>query len=205
MATLAAVIEDHDCHTLADGVLVHTARQDAALNVRNAATVGGTVVVAPVDSEFILALLALNAELSIYSDGIVIQPLDQFLSDPTTALVGGLIAQVRIHLPMRAAGGLARTTRTPSDHPIVAAVAVVSESSLRQGNGDEGTGRIAIGGVSPRPLLITLDRMEEVETPITQAIESAEPYQDFRGSAEYRRELGVLLALRALDDALAHR
>jgi CO/xanthine dehydrogenase FAD-binding subunit len=74
-----------------------------------------------------------------------------------------------------------------------------------QGNGDEGTGRIAIGGVSPRPLLITLDRLEEVETPITQAIESAKPYQDFRGSAEYRRELGVLLALRALDDALANR
>jgi CO/xanthine dehydrogenase FAD-binding subunit len=62
--------------------------------------------------------------------------------------------------------------------------------------------RIAIGGVSPHPLLIEVDRSDDVETFVAQAIESAESYEDFRGSVEYRRELGQLLARRALKEAL---
>lgn len=195
MATLAAVIEDDVCRPLADGILAQTARRDATLNVRNAATIGGTIVVAPVDSEFILALLALNAELSVRADGISTLSLDQFLADPALALGNGLLTQVRIDLPLHLSGGLARVTRTPADHPIVAAVAVIV--------GDGDTRRIALGGVARRPLLVTLDQRENAETAVADAIDSAEPYKDFRGSANYRREMGALLAGRALQRASA--
>ena len=119
MATLADVTEDGACRSLANGILVQTARQDAAVNVRNAATVGGTVVVAPVDSEFILALLALglNWARKHGPEQTSTQSLVQFLADPVAALDGGLVIQIRIDLPERAAGGLARVGRTPPTTP----------------------------------------------------------------------------------------
>ncbi len=208
MATLAAVTEDESCRSLADGILAQTARRDAVLNVRNAATVGGTVVVAPSDSEFILALLALNAQVSVQSKELDTWPLSQFLTDPAAALDyhqgsptldyhqgsstldGGLVTQVQISLPLPAAAGLARVVRTPSDHPIVAAVAVVTDSS-----------RIALGGVAARPLVIEFDHAGAAKDAVAQAIAEAEQYADFRGSADYRRAMGILMAKRALQRA----
>jgi CO/xanthine dehydrogenase FAD-binding subunit len=198
MATLAAVTEDETCRSLADGILAQTARRDAAVNVRNAATVGGTVVVAPVDSELNLALLALAAELSTtsaQSEETTTLSLDQFLADPAAALDGGLVTLVRIHVPGRAIGGLARVARTPSDHPIVAAVAVVTE--------DTAAVRIALSGVAPRPLLVEFERPEAAAEAVAQAIAIAEPYADFRGTAGYRRAMGALMAKRALEQAVA--
>jgi CO/xanthine dehydrogenase FAD-binding subunit len=89
MVTLAAVTENETCRSLANGILAQTARRDATVNVRNAATVGGTIVVAPVDSELILALLALAAELSVQSEEITTWSLYQFLADPVAALNRG--------------------------------------------------------------------------------------------------------------------
>jgi CO/xanthine dehydrogenase FAD-binding subunit len=104
---------------------------------------------------------------------------------------------VRIHLPLRAAGGLARVARTPSDHPIVAAVAVIA-------NDADGM-RIALGGVAPRPLLIEFDRPEAAEDAVAQAIAAAEPYADFRGAADYRRAMGAVTARRAFEQAVVSR
>ena len=199
MATLAEVARDDICRSLASGILARTAKRDATVNVRNAATVGGTVVVAPADSEFILALLALAAELAVRSNGITSLSLARFLS----ARPAGLVTQLRIHLPLRAVGGIARVTRTPADHPIVAAVAVIAE--------DQDAVRIALGGVAPRPLLIELEpaalrpsgRVEAAKAAVDRAIDDGESWQDFRGSAEYRREMGALMAKRALAQAVA--
>ncbi len=191
MATLAAVTEDENCRSLANGILAQTARRDAVLNVRNAATVGGTVVVAPADSEFILALLALNARVSVQSKKLDARPLDQFLADPAAALDGGLVTQVQISLPPPAAAGLARVAYTLSDHPIVAAAAVVAE----------GSNRIALGGVAARPLVIEFDHAGAAEDAVAQAIAEAKAYADFRGSADYRRAMGILMAKRALQQA----
>jgi CO/xanthine dehydrogenase FAD-binding subunit len=207
MATLAAVTEDETCRSLADGILAQTARRDAAVNVRNAATLGGTVVVAPVDSELNLALLALAADLSTQSacsEETTTWSLGQFLADPVSALDAGLVTQVRIHLPQRAAGGLARVVRTPADHSIVAAVAVVAEDNCAV--------RIALGGVAPRPLLVELDpamrdasnRTEVADEAVARAIATAEPYADFRGTVDYRRAMGALMAKRALEQAAAN-
>jgi len=197
MATLAAVTEDATCQSLADGMLAHAAHNDASLNMRNAATVGGTVVVAPVDSELVLALLALAAELSICCQQIHLSSLHRFLDDPAAALRGGLITQVRVDIPLHIAGGWARVARTGADHPIAAAYAVIAE--------DGDARRIAIGGVARRPLVVSFDQLDQAGEAVRQAIEAAEPYQDMRGSAEYRRAMGTLMAQRAWQMAIANR
>jgi CO/xanthine dehydrogenase FAD-binding subunit len=196
MTTLSDIAEDESCQMLANGLLATTARRDAVVNVRNAATVGGTVVVAPPDSELILALLALDARLTVQSDAVRSWSLTRFLADRTRALDGGLVTQVQIHLPLHAAGGLAHVTRTPFDHPIVAAVAVIAE--------DADARRIALGGVASHPLVVTFERIAEADGAVAEAIDSAEPYGDFRGTAGYRREMGALMARRALEHAVAN-
>jgi carbon-monoxide dehydrogenase medium subunit len=205
MTTLAEVVADESCRSLASGILAATARRDATVNVRNRATVGGTLVVAPVDSEFVLALVALAAEVTLQrgAGGHDLRRADQLLSAPDRGAIldGGLLTRVLIHIPLHAAGGAARVARTPSDHPIVAAVAVIAE--------DGDAIRIALGGVANHALLVTLDPaarpapdlVEQGRQAAAEAIDSAEAYADFRGSAEYRREMGVLLAGRALAQA----
>ena len=212
MTTLAEVVADQTCRSLADGILAAAARRDATVNVRNAATVGGTLVVAPVDAEFVLALVALGAEIVLQraGGGQRLMAAADLMSAPDrrAAVEGGLITHVLIQIPLQAAGGAARVARTPSDHPIVAAVAVIAE--------DGDAIRIALGGVAPHPLRVALDpalrraadlveqgRQAAATAIEAAAIEAAAPYADFRGSAEYRREMGVLLAGRALARAAA--
>jgi CO/xanthine dehydrogenase FAD-binding subunit len=198
MTTLAAVTKDESCRSLANGILAQTARQDATINVRNAATVGGTVVVAPADSEFLLALLALGAKLntlapSVPSKEATTWSMHQFLSHPVAALNDELVIQIQIHLPVHASGGLARVARTPSDHPIVAAVAVIAADT---------DVRIALSGVARRPLLVEFNQPEAAEEAVAQSVAAADTWADFRGTADYRRAMGALMAKRALEQAL---
>ena len=195
MATLAAVAEDVTCRTLAGGILAQIALSDATVNVGNGATVGGTVALALPDSEFVLALLALDAELSVQSNGVGTWLLDSFLDNPTGLLDGALITQIRVTLPLHATAGRARVSRTPSDHPIVAAIAVIAEAKDAL--------RIALGGVANRPLLVTFERAADVEAAVRKAIELSPPYADWQGTVEYRREMGILLAVRAFKKAAA--
>jgi CO/xanthine dehydrogenase FAD-binding subunit len=208
MTTLAEVVADDSCRSLADGILSAAARRDATVNVRNMATIGGTLVVAPVDSEFVLALVALGAEIIVQraaGDGHRLQAARGFLAEPDrlAALDHGLITRVLIHIPLHVAGGMARVARTPADHPIVAAVAVIAE--------DADAVRVALGGVTRHPLPIELDPalrrhpglVDKGRNAVAAAIDAAELGADFRGSAEYRREMGILLAGRALASAVA--
>jgi CO/xanthine dehydrogenase FAD-binding subunit len=197
MMTLAAVANDEACCSLADGILAQTARRDATVNVRSAATLGGTVVVAPTNSEFNLALLALGTDVAIESAESTSVPLSQFLAEPGASLAGGLVVHLRIRLPRRGAGGLARLARTPSDHPIVAAVAVVAS--------DPDATRIAVGGVTAKPFVLELERGQALETAVGAALSDAELYSDFRGSASYRRAMGTVMARRALDQAITNQ
>jgi len=86
-----------------------------------------------------------------------------------------LIAEVRLPLASWR-GGAARVARTPSDRPIVAAYAAL----------DAGVQRVALCGVAARPVL--------AGTPL-------DPPDDFKGSADYRRAMGEVMIMRALNEA----
>ena len=81
--------------------------------------------------------------------------------------------------------------RTPADHPIVAAAAVVDGNRLC----------VAIGGVTPLPVLLHLDASDDLAQTVASAVVRAGPVSDFRGSAEYRQAMAPILARRAVEQA----
>jgi CO/xanthine dehydrogenase FAD-binding subunit len=119
-------------------------------------------------------LLALGASV-VTSDGAqeTVTPLEELQE------IGGLITALLLPLAelADARGGHARVARTPSDRPIVAALAV------RTASGE----RVALCGVAARPILLG--------APL-------DPPDDFKGSAQYRRALVEVVVQRAREDAL---
>jgi len=190
--------------------LSRAARLNAGVNVRNAATVGGLVVTGEPASEWLLALLALDARVAIQSAaaGADLLPLDAFLRAQAGALACSLLTEVRCVVPDgRLGAGLARLGRTLHDRPIVAAAAVVA----RQGDVAARLG-LAMSGVAGTPL--RLSGVEEAlvgrsftDGALAEALagleEQLSPPDDFRGSAEYRRAMAPILARRALREAWA--
>lgn len=171
-ATLSDVGSHPVAGKLAGAILRRTAAYEGPVNLRNAATVGGVVASAEMDSEFYAALLALNASVLV-SDGSdkTSIPLPVFAIPSSHHLI---IAVTMPILTLHA--GHARIARTPSDRCIVAAVAVVGE----------GVERVALCGLSERPVL--------AGGPFT-------PPDNWKGSAEYRREMATLAQRRALAKA----
>jgi carbon-monoxide dehydrogenase medium subunit len=216
-ATLAEVAENEICASMAGGLLSRAARLSADVNVRNAATVGGTVVAGHRSPELLLALLLLDAKVLIQTlSGEHVMPLGGFLHAPAQALNqdpsadsgGGLLTEVRFFPPEGDVGtGWARVGRTPRDRPIVAAAALVAP----EGDGAAQV-RLALGGVASVPIRATSAEEALVGRPfspeaLTEALgdlaETLDPPGDFRGSAEYRRAVAPILARRALREAWA--
>lgn len=166
MCTLAALLDQPEAAALADGLLRRAARGEGPVNLRNAATVGGVVACAEADSEFYAGLLALGASVTVrMGDGERTIPLAE------AAPVPGLVIEVQIPLAF-ARGGAARIARTPSDRPIVAAMAVRGLSGER----------VAVCGVAPRPIL--------EGAPL-------DPPDDFKASRAYRLAMAPVVVRRA--------
>lgn len=170
MATLSAVMAHETAGTLVGSALRRAARNEGPLNLRNAATVGGIAAAAACDSEFYAALLALDASIVVANaSGEQTTRLAEFYQ------ADGLITAISV--PIRPGrSGLSRVARTPSDRPIVAAVAVLD---------DQGE-RVALCGVAERPIL---------------AGSRLRPPDDYKGSATYRSQMAGILIERARSEA----
>jgi CO/xanthine dehydrogenase FAD-binding subunit len=208
MATRTALAQDENARQIYDGLLGRAAHLWSGSVQRNRATVGGALAVSAPDDALIAALLVCDASVQLYaSDGFREIPLPDFL--PRRAeLLGSpaLIVEVKAPVPAAGAGaGLATVARTPADSPIVLAAA-----TLEAEGGRCVSARLALGGVAP-----TAVRLAEVEDMLAGHSDSAEligavaarvgdlmvPLGDFRGSAEYRRAMAVVLSRRAMHDA----
>jgi len=161
---------------------------DAPLNLRNAATVAGTLVVADGRSSFTTVLLALDARLTIEGGKSKTKEeiaLGEFLPLRPEKLKGRLITGIDFSFKT----GLAFETvaRTPADTPIVSA-ALASWPSGRT--------RLVLGGVGPLPLL-AMDGTEAdgLESAARNAFHEA---GDEWASAEYRMQMAGTLAKRCL-------
>jgi CO/xanthine dehydrogenase FAD-binding subunit len=182
MTTVSDLIAHPEAGDLAGGILRRVARYEGPINLRNAATVGGIVAAAAADSELYAALLALGTSIVTHNGE---SETTTHLAPTTPPLhageagrgfsAAGLITEIRIPIASLRSGH-ARIARTPMDRPIVAAVAV---------SGD-GVERVALCGVAARPILDG---------------EAMEPVSDFKGSAEYRREMAAVVRQRALAEA----
>jgi len=195
-ASLQSVLDEPSCPPMVGRALtgVHS------WQLRNETSVDRTLRASQRVPQWIAALLALGATVTLEGDdGADEVPLDVYVKKDVEGKVTAL------HVPMLDANtvwGEAHVARTPSDDPIVAAVAVLTMN----GEAVEGA-RVALTGVWPEAVRLTdaadlligkslsPDRIADVAAAIEDEVE---PVGDYLGSEAYRRAMGGVLARRAL-------
>lgn len=202
-ATLEQVLECAACPEL----FRRTVTGSMSWHVRNRTTIERVLTTPSAALYWFSALLALGAQVRVEGQGSI--PVDAFLE---RRVKGHLQA---LHIPALAPDGAlrpgirwgeARVARTPSDEPIVLAIAVVEAAA-----GTVTRARLALTGVWARPagLAGAADRLvgrgldSGAIAEVVSAIgDEVAPRGDFLGSAEYRRAMAGVLARRALEACL---
>lgn len=197
--TLQQLLESEHCPEAWKAAL----KLEAPLNIRNSATVAGTLVACDGRSTFATLLFALDAKLEIKSidkielvemeteprppkQEVVTVGLGEFLPLRLDQIHGKLITLISVPLNVKLAFDY--VSRTPADKPIVCA-------ALAQWN--SGRTRLVLGGYGKNPML-AMDgtEAEGVETAARNAFHEA---TDEYGSAEYRMDVAGTLAKRCLE------
>jgi len=156
---------------------------EAPLNIRNTATIAGTLIAGDGRSTFTTAMLALDAKLTIANPKSEVVNLGEYLPLRPDNLTGSLI--ISITIPLNAKLAFEYVARTPADKPIVCAALAKWHS---------GRTRLALGGYGKAPLL-TMDGTEPegLETAARNTFHEA---TDEWASAEYRTDIAATLAKR---------
>jgi len=181
--------------------------------IRNVATVGGNLCNAAPSADTAPPLLVLGAQAVIAgAQGERTVPLEEFFEGPgrTALQAGELLTAITLPRPAQRSGSfyLRHTSRARMDLAVVAVAAAVTVEA----DGSIVDARLALGAVAPVPLrarqaeallagqVLTDELWREVGA---TAAREAEPIDDQRASAEYRRYLVDVLTRRALRGALA--
>ena len=178
--------------------------------VRNMGTICGSLAHADPQGDWASAHLAMGAEVVVRgSDGARTLPLDDLLQGPfTTSLQPTeLLTEVRVPDPgPRASGTYLKLERKVGDF---ATVGVAVHVSLD--NGTIGRAGIALTGVGPRSIeaveaeraLAGAEPADEVFGAVARmAAEAAEPRDDVRGTADYKRNVVRVFTERGLRTAV---
>lgn len=183
MLTLQALLENQGIAPALEVAI----RQEASYNLRQAASLAGTLVSADGRSPFATALLALDAELELRSAAIPSEwvSLGDLLPMRRERLSGRLVTSIMLSANARLA--YESVARTPVDLPIVCAALAQWPS---------GRVRLALGGFGDAPVL-AFDGPEAggLEVAARDVYNAA---NDEWASAEYRREVAATLAKRCL-------
>jgi probable selenate reductase FAD-binding subunit len=159
-------------------------QHEATFNLRQTATVAGTLVSANGRSAFVTAMLALDAQL-LFLPGEEKVSLGEFLALRAEKLQGKIITEISIPSSINLAYEF--VARSPADLPIVC-VAVTRWSSGRT--------RVVLGGHGEAPLMV-VDGKDQND--ILPAIDSAYLLADDQwASAEYRVDVAKTLTKRCL-------
>ena len=159
-------------------------RYEAVYNLRQVASVAGTLVAADGRSPFTTALLALDAELVLLPDKEVIG-LGDFLPIRSDWLQGRLIVSVRF--PKNIKLDYDYVARSPADQPIIS-VAVCRWPSGRT--------RVVLGGFGEAPMLV-FDGSESSGAEVS-AKNAYSMAKDEWASSDYRQEIASILTARIL-------
>ena len=182
------------------GVVRHAASQIANATVRNMGTIGGSISFADPGLDYPPALVAANAVIEIAStEGRRTVPAAEFFVDwYLTALEPGeLVTAVLLPRPDNGAGVYVKHARVAGDYATASAAACLQP---------DGRMRIAIGSCGPTPLsdpaadaLLSGERSDAAIARAGQLLVArADPLDDVRGSADYRRLLIPRLLQRAV-------
>ncbi|GAC1349146.1 MAG: xanthine dehydrogenase family protein subunit M [Ktedonobacteraceae bacterium] len=209
-ATMRTVARHPQVQTLANGILARGAAVCGSPNIRNMATLVGNVASALPSADTPPALLALDAQAVLVGmQGERVVSLDSFFVGPAkSVLERELIRELRI--PLTGAGGLHggfyKIGRTAEDISMVNATATLSIEK-----GVITAARLVLGAVAPVPLrvvraeeaLIGQAATEEAFQRIAEIVrDEVRPISDQRASADYRRRMSGVAAVRALRQAV---
>lgn len=177
--------------------------------IRNLATVGGNIVTARPAADLPPSLMAYGASILLKKEkGERIIPLEGFFKGPgqTTIEPEEILCGVVLKEPPPYSGGgyVKLGVRKALE---ISLVNVAAFMALDGPNGPVKKARIILGAVAPIPIrspsaeaVLMGERPDEAlfEKAGTEAAKDAKPIDDFRGSAEYRREMVKVLTRRAL-------
>ncbi|HEU6444340.1 MAG TPA: FAD binding domain-containing protein [Gaiellaceae bacterium] len=195
------------------GPLVEAARSVASSQIRNRATVGGNLATASPAGDSIPVLSAYGADVIAAAAGGRRRriPLDEFLVGPKrTSLTADELIEGVEWTPVSGPGSFTKVGRR---NAMVIAVA----SACLQLDEERGRVRLALGSVGPTVLraagaerfaaeILDGDRTAAALAEFGRlAASEAQPIDDLRGSAAYRRRVVEVLARRALARALEER
>ena len=197
--TLQVLLESEHCPDALKSAL----KLEAPLNIRNSATVAGTLVSCDGRSTFASVLLATDAKLEIRELELgdsTVQTQTSNLGDflPLREQIRGKLI-TKIIMPLNVKLAFEYVARTPADKPIVCA-------ALAQWN--SGRTRLAVGGYGKSPMLAMdgdlsspAGRGTEGEGLIAVAARNAfHEATDEWASAEYRMDVASTLAQRCLEN-----
>lgn len=184
--TLQTLLKSEHCPE----ALKSSLKLEAPLNIRNTATVAGTLVSCDGRSTFASILLAMDAiivQATLKDSKIEYQETNvgEFLPLRSTNLITKIIIPLNIKLAFE------YVSKTPSDKPIVCAALAQWKS---------GRVRLALGGYGTNPMLA----MDGTETEGSEGIETAarntyHEATDEYASAEYRMDIASTLTKRGLE------
>jgi xanthine dehydrogenase FAD-binding subunit len=200
-------------------ILCEAADHFASQQIRNSATLGGNLCNASPAGDMLPALLALDAQLELASlrkDGSVATrrvAIDGFFTGPgrTQRQPNELLTAVRV--PLAGSGQLSRFYKAGTRPALDISTIAIAFAAQRDSAGRLHGVRLALGAVAPTPLRArraeallegkTLDPAL-AEAAARAAADEAQPIDDVRASAWYRKELLHNVTLRMLTDAIHH-
>jgi carbon-monoxide dehydrogenase medium subunit len=172
-------------------ILGEVCAQIADVQVRNRGTIGGNVCTNDPTNHLPPLLAALGARMTIVGpDGErTVSAAEFFLGVYFTAVGPGELL-TRIHVPAGRRDGFAAVTLGVDGTCIVSAAAAL-----------DGGVRVALGCVDAVPVVLepASDDPDAVRAAVREA--ALEPPSDVHASADYRRHLAEVLAVRAIDQA----
>jgi CO/xanthine dehydrogenase FAD-binding subunit len=207
-ATMRAVASHSQVQRLAHGILARSAAVCGSPNIRNMATLAGNVASALPSADTPPSLIALDAQVVLTGvQGERVVPLDSFFIGPAKSVrERELIREIRIPLPEHELnGGFYKIGRTEEDISMVNAA-----TTLRIQAGKITWARLVLGAVAPTPLRVVKAEEVLIGQPVTEEAlqqiaeivrNEVRPISDQRASADYRRRMSGVAAVRALRQA----
>jgi carbon-monoxide dehydrogenase medium subunit len=207
--TMRTVARHPKIQALANGILARGAAVCGSPNIRNMATLAGNVASALPSADTPPSLLALDAQAVLVGmQGERVVPLLSFFVGPAKSVrERELIRELRIPVDRNDSpgGGFYKIGRISEDISMVnaAATLIIKNNTITDAH-------VVLGAVAPIPLRVTsaeeaLIGKAPAEAAFQQAAELVQtevrPISDQRASAEYRRRMSKVAAMRALRQA----
>jgi CO/xanthine dehydrogenase FAD-binding subunit len=208
--TLSQIADDERITGMTGAVLRRGARALASRPLRNAVTLGGNIAHPCFWADMPVVLLALDATLEVERAGAEprLVPIAEALEARAKTWEGGLITHIHVPLAKGTVGfGHERLSRTTNDYALATACA-----TLRRDGSVARDIRLVLGAIQARPFLVDLapsmldgreftgHLLDELAEKLKGKISVA---PNFRAAADYRKQLAVVLAKRALATAFA--